>query len=431
MGSVSSKHYDVLVVGAGVIGLSIAYHIKQTHPDLSVLIIDRKPAPAQGDTAKSMAAVRDTSTSDVNRLLASSSIDFYRHVQTKLGFDLDLELIGYLWLLTDPQFKSFESVAPRMTEQGVRFRVLEPNELSGMVPDLVLNPSSEQSKLMDLGSIYKAVLGSDCGTVAPDLIAKFFETEYRKLNGEFQFGVEAKTLRLVAKNSLDLPGEPYVWQDKSIAGIETANGPILADVTVIAAGARTAMLFDPIGIDCYMKPKKRQVFQLKGTSLDRLLNTKGFNEENTIPFTILPKGGVYFRPVRGERAFWVSVADDVGRAFSFEEEPAAEEAYFTMNIYPILSEYFPCFTNVRPSNSWAGFYDLNSLDGTPIVDKIDNCILATGMSGSGIMKADSIGRLAAAIYDGKNEATLFGDRTISTSRLGLTNRNVGQEQFVI
>ena len=431
MGSVSSKHYDVLVVGAGVIGLSIAYHIKQTHPDLSVLIIDRKPAPAQGDTAKSMAAVRDTFTSDVNRLLASSSIDFYRHVQTKLGFDLDLELIGYLWLLTDPQFKSFESVAPGMTEQGVRFRVLEPNELSGMVPDLVLNPSSEQSKLMDLGSIYKAVLGSDCGTVAPDLIAKFFETEYRKLNGEFQFGVEAKTLRLVAKNSLDLPGEPYVWQDKSIAGIETANGPILADVTVIAAGARTAMLFDPIGIDCYMKPKKRQVFQLKGTSLDRLLNIKGFNEENTIPFTILPKGGVYFRPVRGERAFWVSVADDVGRAFSFEEEPAAEEAYFTMNIYPILSEYFPCFTNVRPSNSWAGFYDLNSLDGTPIVDKIDNCILATGMSGSGIMKADSIGRLAAAIYDGKNEATLFGDRTISTSRLGLTNRNVGQEQFVI
>ncbi len=296
----SSKHYDVLIVGAGVIGLSTGYHIKQAHPDLSVLIVDRKPAPAQGDTAKSMAAVRDTFTSDVNRLLASSSIDFYRHVQTKLGFDLDLELIGYLWLLTDPQFKSFESVAPGMTEQGVRFKVLNPNELSGMIPDLVLNPSSEQSKLMELGSIHKAVLGSDCGTVAPDLIAKFFETEYRKLNGEFQFGVEAKALRLVAKNSLDLPGEPYVWQDKSIAGIETAKGPILADVTVIAAGARTAMLFDPIGIDCHMKPKKRQIFQLKGSSLDRLLNIKGFNEENTVPFTILPKGGVCFRPVRGE-----------------------------------------------------------------------------------------------------------------------------------
>ena len=427
----SSKHYDVLVVGAGVIGLSTAYHIKQAHPELSVLIVDRKAAPAQGDTAKSMAAVRDTFTSDVNRLLASSSIDFYKYVQTKLGLDLDLELIGYLWLLTEREFKSFESVAPGMTQQGIRFKVLEPNQFSNLIPDLVLNPSTEQSKLMNLESIYRAVQGLDCGTVAPDLISKFFETEYRKLNGEFQFGVEAKALRVVAKKSLELPGEPYVWQDKSIAGIETAKGPILADVTVVAAGARTSMLFDPIGIDCYMKPKKRQIFQLKGSSLDRLLSTKGFNEENTVPFTILPKGGVVFRPVRGERAFWVSAADDVGRAFSFEEEPSAEEAYFTMNIYPILTEYFPCFTNVRPATSWAGFYDINSLDGTPIVDKIDNCILATGMSGSGIMKADSIGRLAAAIYDGKKEATLFGNRTISTTRLGLTNRNVGHEQFVI
>ena len=431
MESVSSKRYDVVIVGAGVIGLSIGYHIKQARPEISVLIVDRKPAPAQGDTAKSMAAVRDTFTSEVNRLLASSSIDFYKHVQTELGFDLDLELIGYLWLLTDSQFNSFESVAAGMTEQGIRFRVVEPSELSSMIPDLVLNPSSEQSKLMDLGSIHKAVLGLDCGTVAPDLIAKFFETEYRKLKGEFQFGVEAKSLRLVAKNSLDLPGEPYVWQDKSIAGIETDKGPILADVTIIAAGARTPMLLDPVGIDCHMKPKKRQIFQLKGSSLDRLLTTKGFNEENTVPFTILPKGGVYFRPVRGEKGFWVSAADDIGRAFSYEEEPAAEEAYFTMNIYPILSEYLPCFTNVRPSNSWAGFYDINSLDGTPIVDRIGNCILATGMSGSGIMKADSIGRLATAIYEGKKEAELFGNRTISTSRLGLTNRNVGQEQFVI
>jgi len=428
---VSSKHYDVLIVGAGVIGLSIGYHIKQAHPDLSVVIVDRKPAPAQGDTAKSMAAVRDTFTSEVNRILASSSIEFYKHVQIKLGFDLDLELIGYLWLLTDTQFKPFETVLSEMTKQGIRFKTLEPDELSSMIPDLVLNPSTEQSKLMDLGSIHKAVLGTDCGTVAPDKIAKFFEMEYRKLNGEFQFGVDAKALRLVAKNSLDLPGEPYVWQDRRIAGVETSKGPILADVTIIAAGARTAMLLDPIGIDCHMKPKKRQIFQLKGSSIDRLLNTKGFNEENMIPFTVLPKGGVVFRPVIGERGFWVSAADDVGRAFAFEEEPSAEEAYFTMNIYPILSEYFPCFTNVRPSNSWAGFYDINSLDGTPIVDKVDNCILATGMSGSGIMKADSIGRLAAAVYDGKQEATLFGNRTISTSRLGLTNRNVGHEQLVI
>jgi FAD-dependent oxidoreductase domain-containing protein 1 len=140
--SVAFKRYDVLVVGAGVIGLSIGYHIKHAHPDLSVLIVDRKSAPAQGDTAKSMAAVRDTFTSDVNRLLSSSSINFYKHVQTQLGFHLDLELIGYLWLLTESQFKSFEAFALGMTQQGIRFKVLEPREFADMIPDLVLNPTS-------------------------------------------------------------------------------------------------------------------------------------------------------------------------------------------------------------------------------------------------------------------------------------------------
>ena len=167
-----------------------------------------------------------------------------------------------------------------------------------------------------------------------------------------------------------------------------------------------------------------------GAQLDKLLSTGGFNEQNTVPFTILPKGA-YFRPVRSEKSFWVSAAEGVGTPFSFQDEPIAEESFYTYNIYPTLSEYFPIFANQRPVNSWAGFYDINSIDSTPIIDRVANCIIATGMSGSGIMKADAVGRMAAAIYDGKDEATLFGDKRISTTRLGLTNRSVGKEEFVI
>ena len=130
----SSKHLDVLVVGAGVIGLSAAYHIKEANPDLSVLVIDGKSSPAQGDTAKSMAGVRDTFTSEVNRLLAGSSIDFYKHVQAELGFNLNLELVGYLWLLTESEFREFESIKPMMQQEGVRFRILEREDLSPAAP---------------------------------------------------------------------------------------------------------------------------------------------------------------------------------------------------------------------------------------------------------------------------------------------------------
>jgi glycine/D-amino acid oxidase-like deaminating enzyme len=80
---------------------------------------------------------------------------------------------------------------------------------------------------------------------------------------------------------------------------------------------------------------------------------------------------------------------------------------------------------------WAGFYDVNSLDATPIVARVENCIITSGLSGSGIMKADAVGRIAAALYDDKDEATLYGERRIPTAQIGLVDRRVEQEKFVI
>ena len=427
----TSKRYDLLVIGAGIIGLSAAFHIKEAHPDLSVLIIDRHAAPGQGDTAKSVAAIRDTFTSDVNRTLSKSSIDFYKHVQFELGFNLNLELVGYLWLLNKEEVRAYEAVEAEMRGQGMRLRTFERNELSQLIPDLILNPSSEQSKLMGLTGVEKGVQGPDSGTIAPELMVNFYDAELRKRGVEFLFGAEAESIHLGAKQSLGLPGEPFHWQDKLVKEVETNLGTLSADTYLIAAGIRTPLLLDPIGIDCMIKPRKNQVFQLRGASLDRLLATKGFNEQNTTPFTVLPGGRVYFRPVPKERSIWTASAPGLGQPFKFEEEPSADESFYTHNIYPVLSEYYPCFTNLRPVNMWAGSYDVNSLDGTPIVEKVANCIITTGLSGSGIMKADAVGRVAAAIFDDKEEATLFGNRKIATPRLGLADRSVGKEEFVI
>jgi glycine/D-amino acid oxidase-like deaminating enzyme len=140
---------------------------------------------------------------------------------------------------------------------------------------------------------------------------------------------------------------------------------------------------------------------------------------------------VHFRPTRSERSFWVAAADDLGRAFKLEDEPAAEEHYYTYGIYPILSEYFPCFRDLRPTSSWAGQYDVNSLDGAPIIEKIANCVMVVGMSGSGIMKADGIGRVAAAVFEKEREAELFDASRLSVSRLGLSARAVEKEKIVL
>jgi len=94
--------HDIVVVGAGILGLASAYHILQAGRGLDLLVLDRLPGAARGTTARSAAAYRDMFTSPVNRHLSQGSISFYENLQ-ETGVQLDLLRIGYLWLLTEPQ----------------------------------------------------------------------------------------------------------------------------------------------------------------------------------------------------------------------------------------------------------------------------------------------------------------------------------------
>ncbi|MBD3172477.1 FAD-dependent oxidoreductase, partial [Candidatus Bathyarchaeota archaeon] len=70
---------EILVVGAGIMGLSTAYHLKKQDPDKDILVIDKYAGPGQGNSAKSEGGFRNMFTSKTNYLLADTSIDFFFH----------------------------------------------------------------------------------------------------------------------------------------------------------------------------------------------------------------------------------------------------------------------------------------------------------------------------------------------------------------
>jgi glycine/D-amino acid oxidase-like deaminating enzyme len=80
---------------------------------------------------------------------------------------------------------------------------------------------------------------------------------------------------------------------------------------------------------------------------------------------------------------------------------------------------------------WAGQYDINTLDGVPYLFEEAGAIVVAGLSGSGIMKADAVGRMAAALYGKREYANLYGGRRIKVARLGVTERNTGIERFIL
>ena len=98
-----ASEYDIVIVGAGILGLSCAYHLKANNPAKEILVIDRFGAVGQGNTARSNAMFRNTFTSKDNLILSDSSIDFYLEKQQKSGIDLGLRKTGYLWLMDERQ----------------------------------------------------------------------------------------------------------------------------------------------------------------------------------------------------------------------------------------------------------------------------------------------------------------------------------------
>jgi glycine/D-amino acid oxidase-like deaminating enzyme len=253
------------------------------------------------------------------------------------------------------------------------------------------------------------------------------------MSGEIQFNTEVESILTEPRKPLGIPGEPYFWQDSRAAGVKTNRGEIKAKKTIGAAGAWTGPLLDSVGLDVHIKPKKRQLFSVRANTdaLKKLLRSRGFNQEGCIPFTILPKPRVYLKPALEEDAFWFAYGDDFPREFKLEDEPQPEENYYQYGIYQVAIKYFPQFADCQPFTSWAGQYAMNTLDGQPVICEENDLLVVSGASGSGNMKADAVGRIAASLWAGEKEARLYGDKKFRVRDLSISHRKVEPEKLII
>ncbi len=422
---------DILVIGAGVLGLSSALHIKRLNTDKSVAVIDRLPGPGQGNTAKAAGIYLNLHTTRVNYLLGDSTIDWLYHLQGDLGYQIGLHQYGYLYLLDEGRYEKLKRAIPRAKGLGVEVKTYEAEELRPLIPDLTMEFGDEEAEQMGLKPIAGGVLGVKCGNVDPDALAQSLEAEFTKLGGEVFYGTEAQELVVKPKRELGLPGEPFVWQDLTVAGAETSRGPIEAETTVIATGVWAERLLAPLGFDPLMRPKSRVIYVFNDPRLKRLRQTPGFSEAGSLPFTQIPGISVYLKADPSEGTLWLGCADDLGRRYGLEDDPQPERGLYEDDMYHALVRYLPCFEGVRPVNSWAGQRAVNMLDRTPVVAPGPGMIYVGSASGYGITKSDALGRAVAAVYMGEEEAELYGGRRLRVGDIGIESRNVGKETYKV
>ncbi|MCE4600253.1 MAG: FAD-binding oxidoreductase [Desulfurococcales archaeon] len=426
--------FDYVIVGSGIIGLATAYHLSQWDNGARILVVDKAPGPAAGDTSKSAAAFRVFFTSRVNMALAGSSVAFYEHVQES-GYSLDMRFVGYLFLADKHRMEEIKPGLAHADKMGLDYKVLEPGYLEENLGVRTSVEGTEEAELLDARDIIAGILIPRAGTLMPDKLANYYYEKNKGMGVVFAFNEEVREFLLEPRKPIGIEGEPLPWQDKRVSGVRTSSGREFTarKKVIVAAGAWTPYLLEPIGVDSFTRPKKRQIFAIKAETGEqrKVLYAKGFNKYGAAPMTILPNMA-YLRPTPEEGSFWAGYSDDLGRPFKLEEDPVAEESYYIYTIHPLVTVYFPQFEGARPTSMWAGHYDL-SPDKQPVVCEYNgsDLVISAGTSGSGILKADAIGRVTAGVALGWDEVELFDGSMFKVKWLSYIERHIEREYLVI
>lgn len=404
--------YDTIIIGAGVVGASTAYHLKRLSPKKKVLLIDKNNKVAVGNTAKSAALYRNLFSSQTSQNLANSSISYYESIADKIS----MKELGYFWMFSGEDYQKSKTGLNKLDAKKDRFEILS---VEDMPENLKIN-TTESDEFSEVESI---LYGHRCGSLSAIKLARNYATQFQKLGGEIQVHVEIKKINLTNSDQF-FPS----WKDISMKSITDQNGVnYIAEDFIFAIGAWTQSMLAPIGIASQIYPQKRQMFTLKIKPDQIALDTK-----QRIPILILPTGGVYIKPVLQNSLIMVGSANELGNPYQMDTNPpTAEEGYFKNAIEPVLNHYFPQLKDYSLFSKWAGYYAYYWPDKNPVIEKISNIQWVSGTSGSGIMKADAIGRIAAARDLDLETIELFDKTKFQVADLSLKKRNVDTEELII
>lgn len=359
---------DVVIIGGGIVGSSIAYHLTQQGCK-NVLVIERETQQGKGSTGKSMGGVRAQFSTAVNIRMSLYAIPFLRDFEQALGCPSGYRSQGYLFVATKQSHLDYlRDNYQRQVALGLKaVELVKPEDIVRMVPQL---------RSDDI------VGGSFCSTDG-------FVDPYSVMNG-FMLKASDQGARIV--RDTEVTG---IRRDgDGVAGVETNNGFVSTRTVVNAAGPWAAGVAKLAGVDLPVEPLRRM-----------LVPTEPFDRiSHEAPMVIDMSTGFHFRP---EGLGLLMAWNDPDETPGFKT--AVDRAFIEKILTHAVSRV-PCMEEmeVNPSRAWAGLYEM-SPDHHAILGPapgVRGFYLANGFSGHGVMHSPATGRiLADLILQGHSDVT--------------------------
>jgi len=359
-----------VIIGGGIIGLSIAYNLAKLGAEDIVVL--EKNYLGSGSTFRCGSGIRQQFGDEANIKMMKRSVELWSRMEEDLGMDVDFRQGGYLFLLYDEdEVRDFKKNVELQNRFGVPSRIITPEEAKEIVP------------LLNTEGLLAAAWNHTDGKANP------FKTVFAYANAAKRLGVdiyeytEAQNIKV---------------ENGSIKEVITNRGKIETRRVINAANGWAKILNKMVGVDIPIEPYKHQG-----------VKTEPIKDGEIKPMVVSFKhDGIYLTQEAEQGGLIGGYALKYGPTYDIT--PTYE---FLRGVSYRFSQVIPALKYTNVIRIWAGYY-AETPDGNAAIGRIkeiDEYYIAAGFSGHGFMLAPAVGEMVAEdiIYEKTNKPLWFYD----------------------
>jgi sarcosine oxidase subunit beta len=349
------KSADIVIIGAGAIGSSIAYHLsKRGARDMVVL---ERETIGSGSTSKAAGGIRVQFSTRVEIEFSFRGVAFFKRFEDEMGVPCDFHQEGYLFVVTqESELTRYRKNVALQQSMGADVRIITPDDARAMVPGLVVEDA------------LAAVWGPTDGHVSPNDVVQAYAARAR--GGGVKFFEETPV------TGIEVSGE-------RVTAVQTAAGRVAARLVINAAGPQAPLVGKMVGLDLPVDPRRRHIFV-----------TGSFPSiKHPMPLVTDTGSGFYCRSEQG--AILMSPGD-IG---AHTEYTASVDWGMLEQTVEKAMRRLPVLEHAQIRHAWAGLRPLTP-DGRGILDwapGIEGLYLAIGFCGHGFQHSPAVGEMVSEL----------------------------------
>jgi len=357
---------DVVIVGGGCMGASVAYHLTR-RGITDVLLLERETLLGAGSTGRNAGGVRHQFSTEANIRLSIESIRLLERFADEVGHSIDFHQDGYLFLLSsDRSVEVFQKNVALQRSLGVDVQWLDAAAAGRLATGL------------DVTGVAAATFCARDGIADPNGVTMGFAKAAQAAGATIERDVEVTGIRT---------------RDGRVMAVEATRGRVETPVVVNAAGPWARQVGRLAGVDVPVDPIRRHIFI---AALD------GAPDTARVPST-------HIMVIDFDTTFYFH-REGAGVLFGMgdpRETPTYDTTVqwdFLPQVIEVAVQRLPALAAASISHAWAGLYEM-SPDANPIIGpapSLEGFFLINGFSGHGFQHSPAAGRILADLIAGRD-----------------------------